>query len=469
MAGTVTRARPEGSHRLFTAPFLLSAVAAFMVAVDNLVVVTALPSIRHTFGTGIEGLQWVVSAYTLTYAVFQLSGAALGDRFGRRRVFLAGLTLFVLASAGAALAPTVWALVAARAVQGLGASMVSPLALTIVAHATPRARRAAVLGAWSGISGIGSAIGPVLGGLVVTYAPWQWIFLVNLPIAAVLLPLARLRIDESHGPRDRLDLRGVVLSSAFLLALVFALINGNDLGWAHPTVWGMLVAAAALLPVFVVSQQRAADPMLPPALLRRGAFATAVTLYLLMTFGLFGAMFLATQYFQDRLGYSPLQAGLAIAPAAALPVFIAPLTGKLSRRIGGARVLAAGLALQAAGLLALALAVTPDTAYPRMLPGLLLMGVAASLFFGQISRVILGSVAERYEGIASGAGTTFRQIGTTLGVAVLGAVFAAAGGYHSPQSFSDGFRAALLAGCGAAVLATLLALSLRRAPRMEMS
>lgn len=462
MSGAVITARPRTQHRLFSPAFLLTAVAAFMVAIDNLVVVTALPSIRHTFGTDIEGLQWIVSAYTLTYAVFQLSSAALGDRFGRRRVFLAGLALFVAASAGAALAPTIWLLVAARAAQGLGASMVSPLALTIVAHATPRARRAAVLGAWSGISGIGSAIGPVVGGTIVTYAPWQWIFLVNLPIGLVVLPIVWRRIEESHGPYDRLDLRGVALCSVGLLAVVYALINGNDLGWTHPAVMGGFVACAVLLPAFVTVQSRTADPMLPPALLRRGGFAASIALYLLMAFGLFGTMFLATQYFQNSLGYSPLRAGLAIAPAAVLPVLIAPLTGMISRRIGGGTVLALGMALQAAGLAGLSLAVTPHAAYPRMLPSLLVLGVAASLFFGQISRVILAAVPAEYEGIASGTGTTFRQLGTTLGVAVLGATFAAAGGYQNATTFSHGFRVALWVGTGTAVIATLLALTLRR-------
>jgi len=463
MPEAVVQARPGAPYRLLSPAFLLTAVAAFMVAIDNLVVVTALPEIRRTFGTGIEGLQWIVSAYTLTYAVCQLSSAALGDRFGRRRVFLAGLALFVAASAGAALAPTVWLLVAARAVQGLGASMVSPLALAIVAHATPRARHAAVLGVWSGISGIGSAVGPVVGGAIVTSAPWQWIFLVNLPIGLAVLPVAWMKLQESRGPHDRLDLRGVALSSVGLLAVVYALINGDDLGWTHPAVLGGFVACAVLLPAFVVAQSRTTEPMLPPALLRRGGFAVSVSLYALMTFGLFGAMFLATQYFQNVLGYSPLRAGLALAPAAVLPVLIAPFTGVMSRRIGGGAVLALGLALQAAGLAGLSLVVAPDVSYLRMLPGMLLLGVAASLFFGQISRVILGSVPDRYEGIASGTGTTFRQLGTTLGVAVLGATFAAAGGYRSAATFSHGFRVALWAGAGVAGLAALLALTLRRA------
>jgi EmrB/QacA subfamily drug resistance transporter len=463
MSNAVSETRSQTQSGLLSPTFLLTAVAAFMVAVDNLVVVTSLPAIRRTFGTDIEGLQWIVSAYTLTYAVFQLSSAALGDRFGRRKVFLAGLALFVVASAGAALAPTIWLLVAARALQGFGASMVSPLALTIVAHATPRVRRAAVLGLWSGISGIGSAIGPVIGGAIVNSAPWQWIFLVNVPIGLVVFPIVWMKIEDSRGPHDRLDVRAVVLSSIGLFAILYALINGNDFGWTHPAVVGGFAVGAVLLSTFVFMESRTTHPMLPLHLLRRGGFAVSISLYLLMTFGLFGTMFLATQYFQNDLGYSPLRAGLAIAPAAALPVLIAPFTGMISARIGAGTVLAVGMALQAGGLAWLSLVTAPQVSYVRMLPSLLVLGVAASLFFGQISRVILGSVPTEYEGIASGTGTTFRQLGTTLGVAVLGATFAASGGYQDAVKFSHGFSVALWVGAGAAVVAALLALTLRRA------
>jgi EmrB/QacA subfamily drug resistance transporter len=462
VSDAVMEAGHDAPAGIWSPAFVFTAVAVFMVAVDNLVVVTALPAIRRSFETDIEGLQWIVSAYTLTYAVFQLSGAALGDRLGRRTVFLAGLALFVVASAGAALAPTIWLLVAARGAQGLGAAMVSPLALTIIAHATPRARRAAVLAAWSGISGIGSAIGPVVGGTIVNSAPWQWIFLVNLPVGLVVLPLAWLKIKDSRGPRGRLDAPGVALSSAALLALLYALINGNDLGWTHQAVVGGFAVGAVLLSMFVVVERRTVHAMLPLYLLRRAGFATSITLYPLMTFGLLGTMFLATQYFQNGLGYSPLQAGLAIAPAATLPVLVAPFTGLISRRFGAGPVLAAGLALQAAGLGWLGLAIAPQVSYVRMLPSLLVLGVAAGLFFGQISRVILESVPTEYEGIAAGVGTTFRQLGTTLGIAVLGAAFAAYGGYQDAVTFTRGFRVALWVGASATTLATLLALTLPR-------
>lgn len=285
----------------------------------------------------------------------------------------------------------------------------------------------------------------------------------NIPIGLVIFPIVCLKIKESRGPHDRIDARGAALSSMALLALLYALINGNALGWTHPAVVGGFIACAVLLASFVFTERRTAHPMLPLYLLSRSGFAISISLYLLMTFGLIGTMFLATQYFQNSLGYSPLHAGLAMAPAAALPVLIAPFTGGISRRFGTGTVLAVGLALQAIGLSWLGLVAAPQVSYVQMLPGLLLVGVATSLFFGQISRVILGSVPTEYEGIASGTGTTFRQLGTTLGVAVLGATFAAFGGYRNAMAFSHGFTVALWVGAGTATLAALLALTLQRA------
>ncbi len=438
--------------------FLLTAVAAFMVALDNLVVVTALPAIGKSLDSGIEGLQWTVGAYTLTYAVFQLSGAALGDRFGRRRVFVVGLLLFTVASAIAAFAPNIHALVGARAGQGLGAALVSPLALTILAGATPRTRRAAVLGRWTAISGIAIAIGPVVGGAIVSGARWQWIFLINVPIGALLIPAAWLKLSESRGPHGKLDVPAALLASGGLLALVFGLINGNDHGWTSYPVLGALGRAVVLLTAFVTWESHTRFPMLPMVLFRARGFAASVSIYLMMAFGLFGSIFLLTQFLQLELHYSALATGLAILPAAAMPAVVAPLIGPLDRRIGGRATVVIALALQAAALGWLSVVSRSGVDYLGLLPALMLIGIAAGLFFGQVSRLILAFVPPGYEGMASGTGTTFRQLGTTLGVAVLGAVFAATGGYADVTDFSAGLDIALKVGAAVSAVAVAIAL-----------
>jgi EmrB/QacA subfamily drug resistance transporter len=429
-----------------------------MVALDNLVVVTALPVMRKSLGTSIEGLQWTVSAYTLTYAVCQLSGAALGDRFGRRRIFTVGLGLFTLASTGAALSTSMPMLVAARAVQGLGSAFVTPLALTILADGVPRERRAAVLGAWSGISGIAIALGPLIGGAIVEYASWQWIFIINVPIGLVLIPAAALRLAESRGPNDTLDLPGAILASASLFSLVYGLISGNRYGWTSTGEIGAFVAGAALLAAFIAWELRATAPMLPLSIFRLRGFSAATGLYLMMAFGLFGSIFLLTQFLQSELLYSPLEAGLSLLPAAGMPVISGPLSGPLAGRIGGRAVVMIGLGGQAAALAGLSLAVEPAVSYWTLLPLLMLLGLSIGLFLGQISRLVLGSVPPAHEGMASGTGTTFRQMGTVLGVSILGAIFSTAGGFATPRQFVDGLAPALAVAAGVSAVATLCTL-----------
>ena len=429
-----------------------------MVALDNLVVVTALPVMRKSLGTGIEGLQWTVSAYTLTYAVCQLSGAALGDRFGRRRIFTAGLGLFTLASTGAALSTSMPMLVTARAVQGLGSAIVTPLALTILAGEVPRARRAAVLGAWSGISGIAIALGPLIGGVIVEYASWQWIFIINVPIGLALIPAAAFRLSESRGPNDTLDLLGAILASASLFSLVYGVINGNRYGWTSTGEIVAFVAGAALLAAFIAWELRATAPMLPLTMFGLRGFSAATGLYLMMAFGLFGSIFLLTQFLQSELLYSPLEAGLSLLPAAGMPAISGPLSGPLAGRIGGRAVVMTGLGGQAVALAGLSLTVEPAVSYWTLLPLLMLLGLSIGLFLGQISRLVLGSVPSAHEGMASGTGTTFRQMGTVLGVSVLGAVFSTAGGFATPRHFVDGLVPALAVAAAVSAVATLCTL-----------
>src|SRR3954451_13931071 len=255
--------------------FAIVSVALFMVVLDNLVVTTALPSIRKELGGGLEDLEWTVNAYTLTYAVLLMTGAALGDRFGRRRMFCLGLALFTLASAGAALAPTTGALIAARALQGAGAAIVTPLTLTLLSAAFPAGQRGLAIGAWSGVSGLAVALGPLVGGAVVDGISWHWIFWLNVPIGIALAPLAFARLEESHGPADQLDLRGLLLAGGGLLGLVFGIVRGAGHGWTSPQVLGSLIAGAVILAGFVAWELRTEHPMLPMRFFRSRAFSAS--------------------------------------------------------------------------------------------------------------------------------------------------------------------------------------------------
>src|ERR1041385_1906411 len=341
--------------------FAITSTALFMVTLDNLVVTTAIPVIRRDLHAGISGLEWTVNAYTLVFAVLLLTGAALGDRFGRRRLFAIGLAIFTAASAAAALAPSIGALDAARAVQGLGAAIVLPLTLTILSAAVPAERRGVFLGAWGGISGLAVAFGPLVGGAVVSGISWHWIFWLNVPIGLVLAPLALLRLDETHGLATKLDLPGLGLASAGLFGIVWGLVRGNSVGWGSAEIVGALVAGFALIAAFVAWELRTETPMLPMRFFKNQTFTLANVSSLFMFFGMFGSIFLLAQFFQTVQGYSPLQSGLRILPWTAMPIFVAPIAGALSDKIGGHKLMATGLALQAAGLAWIAAVPSPGS------------------------------------------------------------------------------------------------------------
>src|SRR5690349_21011023 len=295
---------PRMTHKALWTLAITSA-AVFMVTLDNLVVTTAIPVIREDLHAGLSGLQWTVNAYTLTFAVLLLTGAALGDRFGRRRLLAIGVAIFTAASAGAALAPSIVALDVARALQGVGGAIVMPLTLTVLSAAVPEARRGVVLGIWGGISGLAVALGPLVGGAIVTGISWHWIFWLNVPIGLALLPLILLELDESHGPVSRLDLSGLALASAGLVAIVSGLVRANEAGWTSAGIVGSFVAGAALLGCFVVWELRTEHPMLPMRFLRNRTFALANIASLFMFFGMFGAIFFISQFFQTVQGLSP--------------------------------------------------------------------------------------------------------------------------------------------------------------------
>jgi EmrB/QacA subfamily drug resistance transporter len=421
-------------------------VALFMVVLDNLVVSVALPSIHRDLGASIQSLEWTVNAYVLAYAVLLLTGAALGDRFGRKRMFLAGMFVFITASAAAALAPTTDLLIGARAVQGAGAAIVTPLTLTLLAEAFPSEKRGMAIGVWSGISGIAVAIGPLVGGAVVQGISWHWIFWINVPIGIVVMPLALRWLTESRGPYGTLDLPGLVLASTGAFGIVFGLIRAQSLGWTSPAILATLIAGAVLIAGFVAWELRASEPMLPMSFFAKRSFAVTNVSSLCMYFGMFGSIFFLSQYMQNVLHNTPLQAGLKLLVWTGATMVVAPLAGVFSERLGSRPFMFAGLSLQAGALAWYASMISTHLSYSHMIVPFVMAGAGMALVFAPSANAVLSSVRTEQAGQASGANTAIREIGGVLGVAVLASVFTGAGGYGSPQAFVDGLIPALWVG-----------------------
>jgi EmrB/QacA subfamily drug resistance transporter len=447
--------------------FVITSIGLFMVTLDNLVVTMALPVIRDDLDASLSQLEWTVNAYTLTFAVFLLTGAALGDRFGRRRMFVLGLGVFTVASAAAALAPSIEALVIARAIQGLGGAMVMPLTLTLLSAAVSPEKRGLALGAWGGIGGLAVALGPLVGGAVVEGISWQWIFWLNVPIGLVLIPLAWRRLTESRGPDRALDLAGLALVSAGLFGIVWGLVRATSEGWSSPEVLGGFVLGAALLTGFVLHELRTAEPMLPMRFFRNRTFAASNVASLFMFFGMFGSIFLLAQFLQTVQGYSPLDAGLRTLPWTAMPMFVAPIAGSLSDRIGGRPLMAVGLAMQSVALGWMALITEPDVPYGQLVPPFIIAGIGMALFFAPVANVVLSAVRPAEEGKASGANNAIRELGGVFGVAVLATIFASYGGYESPTAYVDGLTPAIWVGAAVVGLGAIAALAIPRRRRAQ--
>ncbi|MEU6755905.1 DHA2 family efflux MFS transporter permease subunit [Streptomyces sp. NPDC046685] len=460
---------PQGTDTKLRGPavwaLVLTGVASFMAALDNLVVTTALPAIRSDLGGKLEDLEWTVNAYTLTFAVLLMFGAALGDRFGRRKLFIAGLAVFTGASAAAALSPGIDALIAARAVQGVGAAIMMPLTLTLLTAAVPAARRGMALGIYGAVTGLAVASGPLIGGSLTEHISWQWIFWLNVPIGLALIPLARLRLAESTAPGARLDLPGTLLISGGLFGIVYGLVNANAEGWTSAPVLTALIAGTALVGGFIHHGFTSANPMLPMRLFRNRGFLGINLASLLMFLGMFGSIFLLAQFLQGVAGYSPTEAGLRMLPWTGMPMIVAPISGILSDRIGGRPVVATGLALQALGIGWFAMILSADVSYAAQLPALIVSGIGMGMYFAPASNVLMSTVAPADQGKASGTNNALREVGGALGVAVLASVFSAQGGYESPQAFTDGTVPALWIGAGAIAVSAALALLLPRKAR----
>ena len=442
--------------------FVLASTALFMAVLDNLVVLFALPSIQRDLHASVQQLEWTVNAFTLSFAVLLITGAALGDRFGRRRIFVTGISLFTAASALCALAPSIELFLIGRAIQGAGAAMITPLSLTILSAAFPAEKRGLILGCWSGIAGLAISLGPVVGGAIATGLSWPWIFWLNVPIGAVVAPLCALRLSETFGPYDRLDLPGVALVSTGLFGIVFGLVQGGAVGWTSPEVIVSLAAGLVLTGAFLGWERRTPTPMLPLHLFKRRAVAVTNASSFAMYFGLFGSIFLLSQFLQVAQGYSALEAGVRALPWTAMPIVVAPIAGVLASRIGSGPLMAAGLALEAISLAWLALLLDPQVAYTHIVGAFVLGGIGMGLFFAPAAIVILGSVRLEEEGQASGANNAIRELGGVFGVAVLATIFSSYGSYASPRAFTDGVIPPTWLGAGVLALGSLIALGVPR-------
>jgi EmrB/QacA subfamily drug resistance transporter len=459
---TATASPPAVHPAARSIPVWLGIVAAslpmFMATLDNLVMTSALPVVQQDLNASVGQLQWFLNAYTLSFATFMLTAATLGDRWGRRAVFLGGIALFTAASVASALATSPAMLIAARAIQGLGAAAIMPLSLTLLAAVVPIAKRAMAIGIWGGVSGLGVALGPVVGGAVVDGISWQAIFWINVPVALVAVPLAYIALTESTGRRQRLDLLGVVLAGGGVFLLVWAVVHGNDDGWASTTVLASFVGSAVLLLAFVSRAWRTPFSVLPLTLFRSRSFTLANIIGITFSLGMFGAVFLLAQYLQIVMNYSPFEAGLRTLPWTAAPMVVAPIAGLLAERVGLRGLLVCGLALQSLSLVWMALILGPDTAYLSMVPALLMAGVGMGLTFAPSATAVLRDMDDDDHATASSANSTVREVGIALGIAVLTAVFIGNGGSLTPTGYTDALAPALLVGAGVVAIGLVAAL-----------
>jgi EmrB/QacA subfamily drug resistance transporter len=446
---------------------LLTSVAYFMVTLDALVVVTALPSIHRDLGGSIGLLQWTANAYNLAFGAGIITATALGDRFGRRTVFGAGLALFTLASAACALAPNIELLVTFRAVQGIGAATILPLGLTILTSAFPPEKRGAVVGIWGGIAGLGVAAGPLIGGAITQSLSWHWIFWVNVPIGIAAVLGSAVGLRESFGLKAPLDIPALVSITGGVGGLIWGLVEGSQSGWGGSRNLIGLIGGAVCVVAFLVWEARAGEPMIPLRMFRIGTFSSAVAAQLLGGAAIFGAAFLISQYFQFALGNSPFQTGLRFLPWTATPLVIAPLAGSLADRFDARRLVVPGLLLQALGFVWIVALSTSAQRYAAYIVPFFVAGVGISLTLPSIPTAALNAVPFPSLGKAAGILNTTTQFGAVLGIAVVTAVFSARGSLVSPHAVTAGFQPAVLVAAALSLAGAFAALGLRTRRQSE--
>ncbi|GAA4379993.1 DHA2 family efflux MFS transporter permease subunit [Agromyces bauzanensis] len=463
MSSTRIQAPPRPATRRPSPLWLVliaTALPMFMATLDNLVMTNALPVLHADFGASVEELQWFMNAYTLAFASTILMAVALGDRYGRRTVFLAGIVVFTLSSALAALATDPGQLIVARAAQGFGAAAIMPLSLTLLAGAVPIARRPLAIGIWGGVAGLGVATGPLIGGAVIEGWAWQAIFWLNVPVGVASLALAIFALSNSFGARLRADVAGLVLSGLGLLALVYGIVRGNDAGWDSLEVLGSLVAGGVLLVAFVAWESRAGAPLLPLRLFRDRSFTVANLAGLGFSFGAFGSIFILIQFLQVVQGASPLEAAWQTSPWTLAPMLVAPLAGFIAPRVGTRTLIVAGLAALAAAMFWIALLVDTGSAYPAYVAPFIVAGVGMGLVFAPSATAVLATMAPDDHAKASGTNSMLREVGVALGIAVSTAVFTGAGGALTPIDYTIGAQPAVLVGAAVLLASALVAMLL---------
>ncbi len=399
-------------------------VGVFMLLLDGTIVNIAVPNIMTSLGTGFSEVEWVMNAYLLTFAVLLITSGRLGDLYGRKAMFMAGLSVFSLASLACGLAPSVGFLIAFRAVQGVGGAMMMPNTLSIISNVFPPEERGKAMGFWGGVSGISLALGPSLGGLLVEAASWRWIFFINVPIGLILLPVAYRFVPESTEPgaAKQIDYPGVIVLTLSLLALTFALIEGQNYGWTSPLILSLFAAAVIGLVVFVLIERRQSQPLMQLSLFKDRNFSTTNGIGLILSFGMMGVFFLLPVFLQAILGYSAIKAGLVMTPLAVVIIVAAPLSGTLSDRVGPKWLIFAGMLVTALGFILTRRVMVPDASWQSMVLPFAVAGFGIGMVMPVMTSAVMGSVPPEKAGQASGVLSSVRQIGSVLGIAVMGAV-----------------------------------------------
>ena len=451
--------KPAVSRRLGWV-LALTSTAYFMVALDAVVVITALPHMQRDLHASLSSLQWTLNAYGISFAAGIITAAALGDRLGRRKVFTVGLALFTLASVACAVAPNASDLIAARTVQGVGGAIVLPLSLTILTTAFPPERRGMIIGIYGGLAGLAVAMGPIVGGAITQGIDWHWIFWINVPIGVVAAVLGVRLLPESYGAPERLDVVGVALVTAGVVSLVWALSRANSVGWSSAEVVSTLSGGLVLLVAFVRWERSVSEPMVPLRMFAVRDFAIGNLTTFLMTGAVFAAAFFVTEDFQLARHDSPVGAGVRLLPFFATPMFISPVAGALSDRIGRRPIIVAGLSMLAAGLVWVAWRGSLDTSWIEIVIALLVAGVGLSMALPTVPTAVLSAVAAPEMGKASGINYMAQRFGAVFAIAIGSTVFATYGGLRTPATVTAGFRPALWACAGFAVLAAVSALGI---------